>query len=149
MTEFTNSYFQKMHEAIDGYFISRPSRIERAILIEEGDEEGLKDWNERDKNFPFPFSNGYMRAFHVWEHNTEHPAGIFVLDRLFYEDDAHDFIVCLKEAGISEFAITDMEEGLEDLIKVFETEGYTMKGQCEVKYSDRRRKAKKGLLMSL
>ena len=150
MTEFTNGYFQTMREIANGYYFDKPIRdTQKAILIENGDEEGLKAWNEREKSLPFPFTQGYMNAFHAWEENTKHPAEIFTLERLFCKEEAHDFIACLREAGVSEFAITDRSADLMDLVHAFEKEGCTMKGQCEVKYSDNRRKAKTGILVSL
>ena len=68
--------------------------------------------------------------------------------------DAHDFVACLREAGVSEFIITDKSTGLMDVLHALGKEGCEMKGLCEVKriennWGEDETKTYNGILMSI
>ena len=153
MTEFTNGYFRMMDDIGKGYDDAKALRdAEKEKLMSADDWEGVKIWNEREKNFPFPFSDGYMKAFWAWIDSTRYKTEVFAVSELPWEKDAHDFVACLREAGISEFAITDRSTNLMPLLHAFAKEGCSMKGLCDVKYINDRwgeEEMRNGILMSL
>lgn len=134
MTEFTNDYFKKMHDIGMEYEKARSIRKrEKEEFIKNDDWDAVEAWNQREKSFPFPFNEGSMKAYWAWENSFLSKADFFEVRDLPWEKDAHDFIACLKEAGVTEFAITDKSTGLMDVLHAFGKEGCQMKGVCEVK----------------
>jgi len=127
---------------------------EKEELIKKDDWNGVDAWNEREKSFPFPFSDGYMKAYWAWKNSIEHKSDILEVSDLPWERDAHDFVACLNEAGVSEFAITDKSTGLMDVLHALSKEGCQMKGLCEVKriennWGEDETKSYNGILMSI
>ena len=155
MTEFTNGYFKMMRDIGEGYERARSIRKkEKEELIKKDDWDGVDAWNEREKSFPFPFSDGYMKAYWAWKNSIDHSSDAFEVDDLPWEKDAHDFVACLREAGVSEFAITDKSTGLMDVLHALAKEGCQMKGLCEVKriennWGEDETKSYNGILMSI
>ncbi len=139
MTEFTNGYFKMMQDIGEGYERARSIRNkEKEELLERKDWKGLEEWNEREKNFPFPFSAGYMKAYWAWQNSIGHSSDAFEVSELPWEKDAHDFVACLKEAGVREFAITDRSTSLMDVLHALGKEGCEMEGLCTVKRIENR-----------
>ena len=146
MTEYTNGYFRMMSDIGHGYENARQQRkAEKEALIKADDWDGVKAWNEREKSFPFPFSNGHMKAYRAWQESTTNQSFIsnhvdaLEVNDLPWDKDAHDFITCLKEAGISEFAVTDQSTALMRLLHIFEDEeGCHFYGLCKVTRSENR-----------
>ena len=155
MTEFTNAYFRKMQGVGEEYERARIIRkLEKEELMKKGGLEAVKAWNEREKSFPFPFSDGYMKAYWAWRGSIEHKSDILEVSDLPWERDAHDFVACLKEAEVSEFAITDKSTGLMDVLHALSKEGCQMKELCEVKriennWGDDETKTYNGILVSI
>ena len=155
MTEFTNAYFKKMHDIGTEYEKARSIRKrEKEELIKNEDWDGYEKWNEREKSFPFPFNEGSMKAYWAWENSFLSKADFFEVRDLPWEKDAHDFVACLKEAGVSEFAITDKSTGLMDVLHALNKEECEMKGLCEVKriennWGTEETKSYNGILMSI
>ena len=155
MTEYTNNYFKKMQYIGEEYEKARSIRKrEKEELIKKDDWNGFDAWNEREKSFPFPFCDGYMKAFRAWQNSTEYKADCFEVNDLPWERDVHEFITCLKEAGITEFAVTDKSTGLVDVLHAFGKEGCTIKGFCTVKriennWGKEENKTYNGILMSI
>lgn len=134
MTEFTNAYFKKMHDIGTEYEKARSIRKrEKEELIKNEDWNGYEKWNEREESFPFPYNDGAMKAYWAWENSFLSKADFFEVRDLPWEKDAHDFVACLKEAGVSEFAITDKSTALMDVLHALSNEGCEMKGLCTVK----------------
>ena len=133
MTEFTNEYFREMERVGEEYEKARAvRRAEKEELIKKGDWDGVKECTDREENFPFPFSAGAMKAYWAWKNSIEHETDFFEVRELPWEKDALDFIVCLKEAGVSEFAITDESTSLMDLLHAFGSIGCRIEGLCTV-----------------
>ena len=155
MTEFTNGYFKMMKDIGEGYERARSIRNkEKEELLEREDWKGLEEWNEREKSFPFPFSAGYMKAYWAWQNSIDHSSDAFEVSELPWEKDVHDFVACLKEAGVREFAITDRSTALMDVLHALGKEGCQMRGLCEVKriennWGEDEAKTYNGILMSI
>jgi len=155
MTELTNGYFKKMQEIGEGYEKARIERkLEKEELIRKNDWDAVEAWNEREKSFPFPFSDGYMKAYRAWKNSTYYNADAFEVSDLPWERDAHDFVACLKEAGVSEFAVTDKSTALMDVLHALGKEGCQMKGLCTVKriennWGEKEPKSYNGIMMSI
>lgn len=77
-------------------------------------------------------NDGQAKAYWSWHASTEYKCNVFEVRDLPWEKDAHDFIACLKEAGVNEFAITDRSTNLMSLLHAFNQEGCSIKGVCEV-----------------
>ena len=161
MTNHTNTYFQTMRDIGEGYERARVARkAERDALMKADDWDGVKAWNEREKAFPFPFSKGYMSAYRAWQNSTANESGvsgesILEVNDLPWDNEAHDFITCLKEAGITQFAVTDQSTALMRVLHILaDEEGCKLKGFCKVTRSERRWGSEEieiydGILMSL
>ena len=156
MTDYTNNYFKMMNDIGTGYEAARAARkVEKDALMKADDWDGVKAWNEREKAFPFPFSAGAMNAYRAWQETTSNESSCFEVSDLPWAKDAHDFITTLKEAGITEFAITDSSTSLMELLHVLaDEEGCRMLGLCKVIRSEKRwgeegTESYDGILMSL
>ena len=90
-------------------------------------------WNEREKSFPFKFSDGYMKVYRAWKNSINPSSDAFEVNDLPFKKDAHDFVACLKKDGVSEFVVTDKSTGLMDVLHALSMEGCQMKGLCTVK----------------
>ena len=146
MTDYTNNYFRTMNDIGKGYEAARVARkAEKDALMKADDWDGVKAWNAREeKEFPFPFSKGYMSAYRAWQNSTANESGlngesILEVNDLPWDNEAHDFITCLKEAGITEFAVTDQSTALMRVLHILaDEEGCKLKGFCKVTRSERR-----------
>lgn len=145
MNDYTNGYFKMMRDIGEGYEAARVRRkAEKDALMKANDWDGVKAWNEREKNFPFPFSHGAMKAFYAFENSRRSESRVngervFEVSDLPWEKDVHDFAVCLKEAGVAEFAVTDQSTALMRLLHILaDEEGCRMVGLCKVTRSENR-----------
>ena len=146
MTDFTSGYFKMMSDIGHGYEAARVARrAEKDALMKADDWDGVKVWNEREaKCFPFPFSKGQMSAYRAWQNSTANESSlsgesILEVNDLPWDNEAHDFITCLKEAGITEFAVTDQSTALMRVLHILaDEEGCKMVGLCKVTRSERR-----------
>ena len=157
MTDYTNNYFRTMNDIGKGYEAARVARkAEKDALMKADDWDGVKAWNAREeKEFPFPFSKGQMSAYRAWQNSTANESSIFEVNDLPWDNEAHDFITCLKEAGITEFAVTDQSTALMRVLHILaDEEGCKLEGLCKVTRSERRwgedeTTEHNGILMSL
>jgi len=134
MTDYTNKYFQLMSDISSGYENARKHReSEKEQLGKANDLDAIKAWNEREKQFPFPFSRGQIDAYRAWQCSMDNGSSYFEVPDLPWEKDAHDFVTTLKEAGITEFAVTDRSTALMELLHVLvNEEGCKIVGLCTV-----------------
>lgn len=155
MTEFTDGYFKTMGDIARGYHTARKAREkEREELLNADfiNWDKVRDWDRREKTFHFPFSDGYKKAYWTWEESTEHGTDILEVASVPWGKEIHDFVCCLKEAGVDEFVITDDASGLIEAIHGFEEEGVHIKGLCQIKrFGDvyNPEKTYKGILMEI
>ena len=94
---------------------------------------GVDAWNEREKSFPFKFSDGYMKVYRAWENSINPSSDAFEVNDLPFKKDAHDFVACLKKDGVSEFVVADKSTGFMDILHALSMGGCQMKGLCSVK----------------
>ena len=162
MTDYTNNYFRMMNDIGTGYEAARVQRkAERDTLMKADDWDGVKAWNAREeKEFSFPFNRGQMSAYRAWQNSTANESSlgnesILEVSDLPWAKDAHNFIETLKEAGITQFAITDRSTALMELLHVLAAEeGCRMISLCKVTRSEKRwgeegTEEYDGILMSL
>ena len=156
MTDYTNNYFRMMNDIGKGYETARAARkAEKDALMKADDWDGVKAWNEREKQFPFPFSKGQMSAYRAWQNSSANESSYFEVNDLPWDKEAHDFVETLKEAGITEFAITDQSTALMRVLHILaDEEGCKLVGLCKVTRSEKRwgeegTEEYDGILMSL
>ena len=138
MKETTNTYFQSMESTIREYNNAKRTRLEK------------KD---------FPFNQGQMTAFWAWKYSTDFQStcngeNILEVSGLPQAKDIHDFVTCLREAGVDTFATTDESTALLRSLHALSEEGCQMTGLCKVIRTETRWGANEtetynGLLMSL
>ena len=145
MTDYTNNYFRMMNDIGTGYEAARAARkAEKDALMKADDWDGVKAWNEREKAFPFPFSKGQMSAYRAWQNSTANESNlngesVLEVNNLPWDNEAHDFITCLKESGITEFAVTDQSTALMRVLHILaDEEGCKLIGLCKVTRSEKR-----------
>ena len=114
MTDYTNGYFEMMKGIIECHKNSKAAAKS------------------------FPFTKGHMATYRAWLKTTENESSIFEFDGNLWDEEIHDFIQGLKEAGITEFAITDQSTGLMRMLHGFEKENCKMAGLCKVTRTDKR-----------
>ena len=101
-----------------------------------------------------------MNAYRAWQDSTANESSvnnesILEVNDLPWAKDAHDFVETLKEAGITEFAITDRSTALMELLHVFtDEECCKMISLCKLTRSEKRwgeegTEEYEGILMSL
>ena len=145
MNEYTIGYFRKMRETGTEYEKARVQRkAEKDALMKADNWDGVQAWNEREKSFPFPFSAGGMKAFYAFENSRANKSrvdseSILEVKDLPWDKDAHDFVTTLREAGVTEFAVTDQSTALMRVLHILAyEEGCRMDGLCKVTRSENR-----------
>lgn len=139
MKKFTNAYFEKMQSiGIEYEQAKAERRIEKDNILKAGNEAALEKWYERENHFPYPFSRGQTTAFRAWKESVDHCADIFECNDLPWDKDTHDFVVTLREAGITELAITDRSTALMEGLHLLEAEGCRLISLCKVSRTEKR-----------
>ena len=146
MTDYTNNYFRMMNDIGTGYQNAKAIRAkEKDQLMNANNWDAVKAWNQREeKEFPFPFSRGQMNAYRAWQNSAANESSlngrsILEVSDLPWDKDAHDFISTLREAGITEFAITDRSTALMELLHILaDEEGCKMVSLCKITRSEKR-----------
>ena len=156
MTDYTNGYFGRMYDTIAAYrFEKRIREAEKQKLMKANNWDAVKAWNEHEETeHAFPYSNGRMNAFFAWQRSQANSSSIFEASDLPWEEDAHDFVETLKEAGITEFAITDASTALMKILHALDKEGCQMVRLCKVsrtenRYGETKTEEYNGILMRI
>ena len=113
MTEQTEQFFQNMH-----------------------DEMCLYASQEQSK--PFPFTRAETAAYQDWINFTNNSSNYFECDDLPFDYDIPDYVRTIRQAGISEIAITDHSSGLMRGLHVFHQCGYDIVSVCDVVRHEKR-----------
>ena len=134
----TYGYFKMMEDIGKGWENARKVRLaEKQELINADDWDGVNAWNEREKQFPFPFPSGMMKVYWAWK-NSEN-ASIFTVDDLPWADgELKDFVDTIEEAGIEEFALVSQSTSLMNVLHGLEESGCKIIGLCKVTKTDNR-----------
>ena len=133
MNERMNGFFEKL-EAVAGEFESaRAARNEeKEALRKAGDWDGMEAWNEREKQFRFPYTDGQIKAYRAWMQSRWHNSSVLEAEDLPWERDIPDFVRTLREAGMEAFTVTDQSTALMRSLHALAAEGCTVEGLCTV-----------------
>ena len=129
MKETTNTYFQSMESTIREY-------------------NNAKRTNREEKDFPF--NQGQMTAFWAWKSSIDFQStcngeSVLEVSGLPQTKDIHNFVTCLRDAGVDTFATTDESTALLRSLHALSEEDCQMIGLCKVI----RTETYNGILMSL
>ena len=133
MNERMNGFFTEMEAAAEGFEAARAARnAEKEGLRKAGDWDGIEAWNEREKQFPFPYTDGEIKAYRAWNQSRQHGSSVLEAADLPWEKDIADFVRTLREAGTETFAVTDQSTALMRSLHALAAEGCTVEGLCTV-----------------
>lgn len=133
MNERMNGFFKEMEKAVGEFEAARAARnAEKEALRRADDWNGIEAWNEREKQFRFPYTEGQMRAYRAWMQSGRHNSSILEAEDLPWEKDIPDFVRTLREAGAETFAVTDQSTALMRSLHILAAEGCTVEGLCTV-----------------
>lgn len=140
MTELTNGYFEMMRDIGIGYEAAKAKRMQEKeeILKRANNDELLKKWYDREKNYPFPFSRGQTTAYRAWQESREFNTEYFECSDIPWEKDIPDFVATLREAYIDKFVVTDRSTGLMEGLHNLEAAGCTMISLIKLSKSEKR-----------
>ena len=134
-----NTYFQTMHQTGTEYERAFAMRqAEKQAIVDSGDDTALTAWYEREKGIKFPFSDGQSKAYRAWSNSVRNESSTFDVQDLPWDKDVHDFVKALRDAGITEFAVTDQSTALMRVLHLLADEGCTMQGLCQVTRTENR-----------
>ena len=83
-----------------------------------------------------PLTDGKHRAYIAWFNSFRNQSSAFEVDDLPWPRDIHEFVETLRDAGVTEFAVTDRSTGLMEGLHKLAAEGCTMQGFCTVTRSE-------------
>ncbi len=133
MNERINTFFEKLEAAAWEFESARMERNkEKEALCEAGDWNGVEEWNEREKQFRFPYTDGEVKAYRAWTQSRWHNSSVLEAEDLPWEKDIPDFIRTLREAGVEAFAVTDQSTALMRSLHALAAGGCTVEGLCTV-----------------
>ena len=124
MTTKTNTYFAEKKAKAERYFEERHALQKKKDAISWQDREARQAINEQLDRMTCPLTNGELEAVRAWNPEAE----TFVEDDHLWTKDIHDFIACLREAGIETFLFTDKSTALMESIHEFAKEGVRLEG---------------------
>ena len=111
-------------------------KLHADIVPCRGSEE-LKAWyEEEEREFKYPISQGACKAFRAWRFSETDEV---IMDDFTWEgQETHDFIDTLRKAGIRTLVTTNQSTGLMRNLHDFAAEGCTMLGLCTITKKDNR-----------
>ena len=129
-----NTFFENMRNEGRTYEAAKELRkAEKKALMDADNWDAVKAWNEREeREFPFPFTGGAMKAFNAYENTNYKHANAFLVTDLPWERDIPDFVETLREAGITEIAIADQSTSLMESLHTLAANGCQMTGLTKV-----------------
>lgn len=130
--------FEEMRKTAIEYNEARAEREEEhKALIQAEDWDGVKAWNEREKNkFPYPFSSGANKALIEYDRSLQNGTDCFEVSDLPWDKELPDFVRMLQNAGVKTIVITDQSTGLMDGIYGMTALGCEMIGLRKVMRED-------------
>ena len=133
MNERMNGFFEKLEAAAGEFESARAARNEeKEALRKAGDWDGIEAWNEREKQFRFPYTDGQIKAYRAWMQSRWHNSSVLETEDLPWERDIPDFVRTLREAGAEAFAVTDQSTALMRSLHALAAEGCTVEGLCTI-----------------
>lgn len=125
MTNEINTYFTEKKSTMDAYFAKR-EELKKAKDAAWGRDDADEAHRISDElnSMSYPLTDGEMIATRFWAHSAE---TMIVNDHLWLKD-VHDFVTCLREAGVGTFLFTDQSTALMETIHEFAKEGLTLDG---------------------
>ena len=125
MTNEINNYFTEKKATMETYFAKREEmkKAKDAAWGRNDEDEAHRLYDEL-KAMTCPLTDGEMTATRFWAHSAD---TMVVNDHLWLKD-IHDFVTCLREAGVDTFLFTDQSTALMETIHEFAKEGLTLNG---------------------
>lgn len=81
-------------------------------------------------------NDGEGRAYRSWWRSEEAKASRFEVEDLPWDKDLPDFVAALREAGVTEFAVTDQSTALMRCLHILAANGCTIEGLCTVERTE-------------
>lgn len=125
MTTETNAYFTEKKALLEAWCEKRAAlnREKDAAWDRNDSETARRCIRERDA-MTCPLTQGEVEAVRAWEPEAE----TFVATDHLWTKDIHDFVACIREAGITTFLFTDTSTALMESIHEFAKEGALLEG---------------------
>ncbi len=125
MTTEINTYFAEKKAIMEAYYEERRAlRDAKDAAYGRNDyEEGRRLLAEADK-MTCPMTEGACMAIRFWKANAD----TMIADDHLWTKDIHDFVTCLREAGVKTFLFADHSTALMESIHEFVKEGLTLVG---------------------
>ena len=131
-----NKYFTNMAHSREEYREARAARsAEKDEIIKRYgvNNDEMKAWETREKQFSFPFSYGQLAALRSWENSVNHNSGEFECEDLPVEEHIASFLHTLKAARIKTFVVTERSTALMANLYLIANMGWKMEEVCVLK----------------
>ena len=114
----TALFFEKLHSTGVAFESAKQIRLnEKSKILEKPNHDvELEQWYKREEAFSFPLTRGATIALQDWHSYCELSKNYFECDDLPWEKDLLSYIETLRNAGLTEFVITDHSTALMDSI---------------------------------
>ena len=96
------------------------------------DSEELKAWYAEKEAMKFPFPTGAQKAYRAWAQSIARQEDEVEMEDSCWENEWHDFIETLRNAGVETFVTTCKSTGLMEDLHGYAKEGCTMLGLCTI-----------------
>ncbi|MBR1810989.1 MAG: hypothetical protein IJ766_04975 [Clostridia bacterium] len=124
MTDKINTFFTEKNALAERYFEERHELQKRKDAIDWRNREARQAISEQLYQMTCPLNSGELEAVRAW--NPE--ADTFIATDHLWTKDIHDFVACLREAGVKTFLFTDTSTALMESIHEFAKEGVRLEG---------------------
>ena len=120
----TNTYFSAKKALIETYWETREALNRQKDAISWEDREAKNAIYAQLEQMTCPLTNGEIEAVRAWNPDAE----TLVANDHLWTKDIHDFVACLREAGVETFLFTDQSTALMESIHEFAKEGARLEG---------------------
>lgn len=94
--------------------------------------ETVEAWELAGKKEKFPYSQGTIKAYNMYEDCSEDCSpDIYILKDFLWENEVEDFVRAIKEAEITQFVYTNQSTALMENIHQLSKYGVSISGLCK------------------
>jgi len=129
-----NKVMNELTKKLNAYERERKAYEESKEEARKQGHEALMDWYENGPEEPeYPLTGGQSKAWRMWYWNEREEMNF---DDFVWEHEAKDFIDTLRAAGVKTFTVTNQSTSLMENMHLFQQNGCTLMGLCEVEETD-------------
>lgn len=135
-----NTFFEELRSASDAWCAAKEERMARKqqIINEFGyKSEELAAWYKVNDAIKYPFKQGAVKAYRAFESSCENGYDELVMTDFLWDNEAHDFVDALRQAGLKSFVFTNSSTACMENLHALAAEGCTLAGLVTIEEKSR------------